>query len=105
MKNVEKTTLLLAISSAMLAGCTNQVKVSSTLDDESSQRELNHPEKPTYKYEKCYGIAKKAQNHCFSPGASCAGTAKEDNQKNAWIYIPKGTCQKIVGGSLEYEGS
>ncbi len=105
MKNAE-TNILLAISSVIaLAGCTNQVKVSSTLDDKSSQRVLNHPEKPTYKYEKCFGIAKKEQNGCMSTGLSCAGTAKEDNQKNAWIYIPKGTCQKIVGGSLEYEGS
>ena len=103
MKNAE-TNMLLAISSLIaLAGCTNQVKVSSTLDNKSSQRALDHPEKPVYQYEKCYGIARKEQNGCFSAGLSCAGTAKEDNQTNAWLYLPKGTCQKIVGGSLEYE--
>jgi len=103
MKNTESTVLLAISSVIALAGCTNQVKVSSTLDNKSSQRALDHPEKPIYQYEKCYGIARKEQNACFSTGLSCAGTAAEDNQTNAWLYLPKGTCQKIVGGSLEYE--
>jgi uncharacterized membrane protein len=59
-----------------------------------------HPEKPTYKYEKCYGIAKTAMNDCFFAGNSCAGTAARDNEPGAWIYVPQGTCKKIVGGSL-----
>lgn len=60
-----------------------------------------HPEKPTYKYEKCYGIAKTGLNDCFFAGNSCAGTATSDNEPGAWIYVPHGTCRKIVGGSLE----
>ena len=34
----------------------------------------SHPEKPTYKYEKCYGVAKAGMNDCFFSGNSCAGT-------------------------------
>lgn len=54
------------------------------------------------KMEKCYGIAKAGKNDCHSgPGTSCAGSSKVDSQKDAWMYLPKGTCEKIVGGSLE----
>lgn len=51
--------------------------------------------------EKCYGIVKAGQNDCQTATSVCAGTAKKDGQKDAWIYVPKGTCQKIVGGSLQ----
>ena len=60
-----------------------------------------HPEKPTYKYEKCYGVAKAGMNDCFHAGNSCAGTAKRDGEPGAWVYMPQGTCRKLIGGSLE----
>ena len=60
-----------------------------------------HPEKPTYKYEKCYGVARAAHNDCFFSGNSCAGTASQDNDPQAWIYVPQGTCLKITGGTLD----
>jgi len=58
-----------------------------------------HPEKPTYPYEKCYGIARAGLNDCFTAKNSCAGTTTKDNEPQAWIYVPKGTCSRIVGGS------
>ena len=60
-----------------------------------------HPEKPTYKYEKCYGVARAGMNDCFFAANSCAGTLEKDNDPHAWIYVPQGTCKKIVGGTLE----
>ena len=66
----------------------------------SSQAQV-HPEKPTYKYEKCYGVAKAGLNDCFTANSSCAGTSKQDAQKDAWVYVPDGTCKKLVGGSNE----
>lgn len=60
-----------------------------------------HPEKPTYKYEKCYGVAKTGKNDCFTPKNSCGGTTKTDDDPMAWIYVAKGTCEKITRGSLE----
>jgi uncharacterized membrane protein len=60
-----------------------------------------HPEKPTYKYEKCYGVARAGYNDCFFAGNSCAGTAAQDDLPSAWIYVPQGTCKKITGGTLE----
>ena len=52
--------------------------------------------------EKCYGIAKAGKNDCAAgPGTTCAGTATKDGQKNAWMNVMAGTCEKIVGGSLK----
>jgi uncharacterized membrane protein len=51
--------------------------------------------------EKCYGVAKAGKNDCQTKMSSCAGTSKQDAQKDAWISVPKGTCEKIVGGSLQ----
>ena len=51
--------------------------------------------------EKCYGVAKATKNDCQTATSSCAGTAKKDAQKDAWIAVPKGTCEKIVGASLQ----
>lgn len=52
--------------------------------------------------EKCYGVAKAGSNDCAAgPGTSCAGTSTKDGQKNAWMLVPAGTCDKLVGGSLE----
>lgn len=50
--------------------------------------------------EKCFGVAKAGKNDCQTAASSCAGTSKRDRQPDAWIYVPKGTCDKISGGSL-----
>lgn len=50
--------------------------------------------------EKCYGVAKAGKNDCQTAKSSCAGTSKTDSQSDAWIAVPRGTCQKIVGGKL-----
>ncbi len=60
-----------------------------------------HPEKPDYPYEKCYGIVKAGLNDCFTANNSCAGTVDKDNLPAAWIYVPKGTCRRITGSSLD----
>lgn len=50
--------------------------------------------------EKCYGVAKAGKNDCQTAKSSCAGTSKKDAQADAWISLPKGACEKIVGGKL-----
>lgn len=53
------------------------------------------------KMEKCYGVAKAGKNDCKAgAGTSCAGSSTKDAQGDAWMYVAKGTCEKIVGGSL-----
>lgn len=54
---------------------------------------------PSFKFEKCYGVVKAAKNDCQTSTGSCAGTAKRDAQPDAWVYVPAGTCEKLVGGS------
>lgn len=55
-------------------------------------------DKPAPK-EKCYGIAKKAQNDCGTSKHSCAGKASADNDPEEWKFVAKGTCEKS-GGKL-----
>ena len=51
--------------------------------------------------EKCYGVAKAGKNDCQTSAHACAGQASKDGQGDSWVYVPKGTCEKIVGGSLQ----
>ena len=50
-------------------------------------------------FEKCYGVSKAGKNDCQTATSSCAGTSKNDRQADAFITVPKGTCDKIAGGS------
>lgn len=63
--------------------------------------EAGPAEQPAYKFEKCYGVAKAGQNDCQTATTSCAGTSKRDAQGDAWLYLPAGTCAKLVGGSAQ----
>ena len=59
------------------------------------------PENPTH-WEKCAGIVKQGMNDCGSLDGKhgCAGQARMDNDANEWIYVPRGTCTKITGGTV-----
>jgi len=59
------------------------------------------PDQPTA-WEKCAGIAKAGQNDCGSLDGKhdCSGKATKDNDPKEWVYVPKGTCEKIVGGKV-----
>ena len=54
--------------------------------------------------EKCAGIVKAGKNDCGTKAHSCAGQASKDAQADEWVYVPKGTCEKIVGGKLVTKG-
>ncbi|MFB9137354.1 DUF2282 domain-containing protein [Vibrio olivae] len=49
--------------------------------------------------EKCYGVAKAGMNDCATKTSSCAGTSKMDHQKDAFVVVPKGLCDKLAGSS------
>jgi len=49
--------------------------------------------------EKCYGVAKAGMNGCATALHACSGQSKTDG--DGWLYLPKGSCEKLVGGSLE----
>merc|ERR1712039_569405 len=51
--------------------------------------------------EKCYGVAKAGKNDCdaVSGAYPCTQQSKVDGDKNAWVLVPKGLCDKLVNGS------
>jgi len=54
-------------------------------------------------WEKCAGIAQAGKNDCGALDGKhgCAGQATENNSSNEWVYVPQGTCEKIVGGVVK----
>jgi uncharacterized membrane protein len=50
--------------------------------------------------EKCYGVAKAGKNDCAGAAHACAGQSSKDKSPKEFIELPKGTCERIVGGSL-----
>jgi len=61
-------------------------------------------EAPKYDHEKCYGVVKAGKNDCAAQSHSCAGQSTTDGGAN-WLYLPKGTCEKIGGGSTQKPGA
>ena len=53
--------------------------------------------------EKCAGIVKAGMNDCGTKEHGCAGKAAKDNLADEWIAVPKGTCEKIAGGTVVKE--
>jgi len=52
-------------------------------------------------FEKCAGIVKAGMNDCGTSKHSCSGQAKTDADPEEWIYVPEGTCEKIVDAELK----
>jgi len=50
--------------------------------------------------EQCAGIAKAGMNDCATMTNACHGHVDKDGDQMAWIYVPKGTCDKIVGAKI-----
>lgn len=78
---MNKLTIAAALSTALLLGAVAQAQAQGNT-------------------EKCFGIAKAGKNDCQTATSSCAGTSKKDHEASAWLSVPKGTCEKIVGGKL-----
>jgi uncharacterized membrane protein len=54
---------------------------------------------PSFQAEKCYGVNVAGKNDCAASNShSCAGEAKMASDPKSWIFVPVGTCTKIVGG-------
>jgi uncharacterized membrane protein len=50
--------------------------------------------------EKCAGVVKAGKNDCGTSTTPCHGSVKVDKDAEAWIELPKGTCDKIAGASV-----
>jgi uncharacterized membrane protein len=49
--------------------------------------------------EKCYGVVNAGKNDCAGAAHACQGQAKVDKGSTEWIKLPKGTCERIAGGT------
>jgi uncharacterized membrane protein len=87
------------VTLASSAGLLAIVVAAAAVHPEPVEGQVN-VSKPSYRYEKCYGVVKAGQNDCFGVGNSCGSTSKKDGDPQAWIYVPKGTCNKIVNGKV-----
>ena len=50
--------------------------------------------------EQCAGIIKAGKNDCATATNACHGHVESDASPNAWIYVPKGTCDRLIGGRV-----
>ena|SRR3990167_9524042 len=87
MRNKDK--IILSAISAVLSFSTSTTIVAAKSDSVAQQTE------------KCYGISKAGMNDCASGVSSCAGSAVKDSQGDAFLLVPTGLCEKIVGGSVK----
>jgi len=56
-------------------------------------------------FEKCAGLVKAGMNDCGTSKHSCSGQAKVSKDPEEWIYVPKGTCKKLVGTTLKQKAT
>ena len=85
-KTSKKRTLQLALSGVVATGL-----IGAATSAEAKPKWQGH--------EKCYGVAKKGMNDCGNAHHDCGGQAAKDRAGDEWLYLPKGTCEKIAGGS------
>lgn len=50
--------------------------------------------------EQCAGIVKAGKNDCATSRNQCHGHVTTDGDAEAWLYVPKGTCDRLVGGRV-----
>lgn len=48
------------------------------------------------KTEKCAGVIKAGKNDCGTSHSSCHGSISVVGDKEAWVELPKGACEKII---------
>ena len=52
------------------------------------------------KKEQCAGVIKAGKNDCATSANACHGHVTTDAHPEAWIYVPAGTCERIVGARV-----
>lgn len=50
--------------------------------------------------EQCAGVIKAGKNDCATSRNACHGHVSVDADPEAWIYVPTGTCERIVGARI-----
>jgi uncharacterized membrane protein len=50
--------------------------------------------------EQCAGIIKAGKNDCATRSNACHSHVQTDADPEAWIYVPAGTCERLVGAHV-----
>jgi uncharacterized membrane protein len=50
--------------------------------------------------EQCAGVIKAGKNDCATSKNQCHGHVGVDRDPEAWIYVPKGVCERIAGAHV-----
>ena len=50
--------------------------------------------------EQCAGIVKAGKNDCATSTNACHSHVTMDSSPEAWVYLPKGTCERLVGARV-----
>jgi uncharacterized membrane protein len=98
---IVKNVLSAILATGMCAQASAATTVVSTTTTSNAPAMTPKAAKMMKGMERCYGIVKAGMNDCGSTGNTngCAGSSTVDSDKAAWIFLPKGTCNKIVGAS------
>lgn len=83
--STNRTAVRLAMTSVLALSATAFVATASAADEDKEQ---------------CAGIIKAGKNDCATATNACHGHVETDANPNAWIYVPKGTCERLVGGRV-----
>ena len=83
--SINKSAVRLAITSVLALSAPALVSTASAADENKEQ---------------CAGIIKAGKNDCATATNACHGHVEVDSNPNAWIYVPKGTCARLVGGRV-----
>ena len=93
-------TIKKAVTNSMVGGAVALAIAGISASDAKAEHHEN--------MEKCYGVAKAGHNDCgVADGKhSCQHEATVDSSGHEWVALPKGVCDKLVGGSLTpYDGT
>jgi uncharacterized membrane protein len=84
---MSKAKLLRAAMSSLLAVGATAAVTSASADNHNKQ-------------EQCAGVVKAGKNDCATSTNACHGHVTSDSHPEAWIYVPAGTCERIVGARV-----
>lgn len=97
----DQNTLIKAALSGVLALSVGAAATTLIASEEKKEKEVAADAKEAKaETERCAGIVKEGMNDCATSEHGCAGQAKEDYLPEEWITLPKGTCDKIAGGTV-----
>jgi uncharacterized membrane protein len=82
--------MITLLSAVVLDGCSAQVAALKRAEAKSRGAT-----------ERCFGVARAGSNDCKTHAHVCAGWSRRDRDPGAFIYVPAGTCERIVGGRLQ----